>query len=157
MKLSLSLETSRQVRAAPEVVWEAFSAMLDWTLPGRRRGEACEVAAGRAGGPRVGDCLGYRLRPIWLPFSVPAQITRAEPGRELAWSGRWLGISVSRRIVFSPNAEGTWVTSREDLSGWVLALLRPLYSPRRLGEAGQLWMGELARRAEAMARYSSRV
>ncbi len=148
--LRLALCAGRQVPAPPEVVWEAFCAMLDWLGPGQYRGEVCQAAAGRPGGPRVGDRLGYRLRPIWLPFSVPAEITRSLPGRELAWRGRWLGITVRRRIGFSPNAGGTWVSSEEELAGWALALLRPFYSPRRLGAASQLWLDELARRAQAL-------
>lgn len=125
MSFTLDMTASRRVDAPPAAVWRAFCDMLDMSPQGPPP-------------PQV------TLRPLGWRWRVRARVATWRPERQLAWEGSWWGIRLVRGFSFEPVAGGTLVTSREALGGWAVILLRPVFSPRRLGRANQLWLAELA-------------
>lgn|GEM_PF-6915528 len=127
--LAVTLTASRHLRAPRDRVWRAFCQATGWEQ-WSRDGEAAS------------------LNPLGLPLRLTLTVVEAQEGRQVAWRGRGLGVQSRHEFSFRDQAGGCLVTSRETLSGWMLLLLRPFYSPHRLATSAQAWLAELAARSE---------
>lgn len=134
MSLSLSMTASRLINAPREQVWPAFLEMMGWDQMQWEEGPH----------PSLELCF----RPLGKQVTAQATSLDTDPGRRLSWQGKAAGISVRRDFIFRRAPGGTLVESREQVSGWPLLFLRPLYSPKAMGQANQAWLEELARRLE---------
>lgn len=142
MNLTLTLAASRLVRAPRQLVWRVFAEITDWP----------------SWDPAGGGVM--TVRPLGWPVRARATVTRARPGELVAWRVAWWGLvsSQSYTLTNAPaggmdgTMPGTLVEAREEITGWALLLLQPLYSPGRLSAESERWLKELATRAEALAR-----
>jgi hypothetical protein len=146
VKLNLTLEASRLVRAPRATVWQVFSDLTAW--PAWNPQSPRQAPGGQL---RAGARLDLWLRPLGLPLMVRAQVVEANPGQAVGWRGRAWGITTDQRYTFSDQGRHTLVGFRETLSGWTLLLARPWYSPRDLSGQAQQWLQALAARAESRA------
>lgn len=127
--LAVTLTASRHLRAPRDRVWRAFCQATGWERWSR-------------------DGESASLNPLGLPLRLTLTVVEAQDGRRVAWLGRGLGVQSRHEFSFHDQAGGCLVTSRETLSGWMLLLLRPFYSPRRLATNAQAWLAELAAHSE---------
>lgn len=127
--LVVTLSASRHLRAPRDRVWRAFCQATGWERWSR-------------------DGESASLNPLGVHLRLTLTVVEAQEGRRVAWQGRGLGIHSRHEFSFRDQAGGCLVTSRETLSGWMLLLLRPFYSPRRLANNAQAWLAELAARCE---------
>lgn len=142
MKLRLTLEAARLLRAPRPLVWQVFSELTAWPAWNPH----CRQAP--AGSLHEGARLEIMLRPLGLALTVRAQVTEAVPAQAVGWQGRAWGITSAQRYTFSDQGAHTLVSFSESLSGWPLLWLRPLYSPRRLSLQAQDWLKALAMECE---------
>lgn len=131
--LQVTLEAARHVRAPRLRAWAAFCRLTGWQ----------EWTAG---------ALEASLRPLGLPLPLRITVEEADLGRRVVWRGRGLGIASRHEFVFEDLGAGCRVTSRESLAGWMLLVLRPFYSPRRLAANAQAWLAGLGAMAEKETR-----
>lgn len=136
--LAMTLAASRHLRAPRERVWRAFCQATGWEQWSR-------------------DGQAASLNPLGLPLRLTLRVVEAQDGQRVAWQGQGLGIVSRHEFSFSDRAGGCLVTSRETLSGWMLLLLRPFYSPRRLAGKAQAWLAELAAQTEGRPPERARV
>ena len=127
--LSVTLAASRHLHAPRAAAWSAFCRATGWREWSR-------------GGQRA------TLNPLGLRLRVTVRVVEAQEGHRVAWRGQGLGIQSHHEFSFVDQAGGCLASSRETLSGWMLLLLRPFYSPRRLAVNAQAWLAELAVLAE---------
>lgn len=128
MKLSVTLNAERLIKAPPRRVWEAFIRLT--------------------GLDAVDGEQGFLVNPPGLKVRVPARLLSLEPLRSVAWRAGWLGIQSNREFHFLPEPGGTRVRSVERLEGWPLLAARIFVSPSKLGQKNQDWLGGLAKQAE---------
>lgn len=131
--LRVTLEAARHVAAPRTRAWAAFCRLTGWE----------EWSTGG---------LAASLRPLGLPLSLRVMVEEAEIGRRVVWRGRGLGIATRHEFSFDDLGGGCRVASRESLAGWMLLVLRPFYSPRRLATSAQTWLAGLAELAERETR-----
>ncbi len=144
MRLAVTLEAARLVRAPRAAVWRAFCELTGWDDWGR---------PGAAGaGPRL--VLG--VGPLGLTARARGRVLVVREGLEVGWRGRALGITSRQHYRFVDQPRGTLMEFREELEGWALLLTRPFYSPRRQSGLGQAWLAQLAARAEGPGAFSRR-
>lgn len=144
MKLNLTLEASRLVRAPRDRVWQVFSDLTAWPSWNPQ----CPGQAPRAS-LHAGARLDLWLRPLGLPLSVRAEVVEADPARAVSWRGRAWGITTQQRYTFRDQGRHTLVGFSESLGGWPLLLARPWYSPRTLSLQAQAWLQALASQSES--------
>jgi hypothetical protein len=130
VSLELALTASRLVPADRPRAWAAFARLSGL--------EHWDPAGGGEPPTLIPLGLPVRVRPVAVEVEAPARA---------AWRARGLGLRVEREIAFHQAEGGTLVESRERLAGWMLALLRPWYSPKRLGRENQRWLRLLAQAA----------
>lgn len=71
--------------------------------------------------------VGSRLRAGHRPFTFDCVVTHGEPGRRVAWTGRWLWFHGRHAFEFEPlGADDSRVRTVEVFTGWGAGLLRPL-------------------------------
>ena len=139
----LELRTEIDVTASPEAVWETLS-----DFGGYWRWNPMVVAAeGRAAeGERVS--LSYRSN-VGLHLSFEVRLTRVEPGRELRWLGRRLGVVGDHYFRLEPDGRGgTHLVHGEIFRG---PLVRPLaFGFERQRPVFEAFNAALRERAEAV-------
>ena len=128
------MTASRLISAPRDKVWPAFLEMMGWE----------QMHWDESPHPSLELCIGFMGRQV----TAEGTSLDTDPGRRLSWRGKAGGISVRRDFIFRGAPGGTLVESREQVSGWPLLLLRPLYSPKAMGQANQEWLEELAARVE---------
>lgn len=154
MRLTVTLEASRLVRAPRPVVWRVFSDLTAWpewnplcskaTIEPRRAGQAAPLE-------QEGLGFSFGLRPLGWPVTVRATVRAARPGELVAWQGRCWGVTSLHTYTFTDAPGGTLVHSHEEITGWTLLFLRAFYAPRRLSELNHQWLKALAQRSESLA------
>ncbi len=128
------MSASRLIAAPREQVWPAFLELMGWD----------QIQWDEGQHPSLELCF----RPMGKQVVAEATGLDTDLGRRLSWRGKAGGISVQRDFIFRRAPGGTLVESREKVSGWPLLLLRPLYSPKAMGQANQEWLEELAAQVE---------
>jgi uncharacterized protein YndB with AHSA1/START domain len=119
-----AIEESIDIEAPPERLYEMvsdLSRMGDWS-PENQGGRWLGGATGATKGARFKG----RNRNGWHRWSTVAQVVTADPGREVAWESRALGLKVALwRYRFAPNGTGgtTVIESTEDRRGGFMKVL----------------------------------
>jgi hypothetical protein len=119
------------IEAPGPAVWAVIGDVAGWPAwyPGFTVLELGEV---RPGAPMRWKLGGLTMRST---FAV------VNPGRELTWTGRFLGYKAVDQHLLEPAGNGrTTVTIRESLAG---PLLPPLYRPSQLQAGHQRWLTAL--------------
>lgn len=82
-----------------------------------------------------GDVVGgtiFRWKAAGLNITSTLQVV--DPPRQIGWTGVSLGMKAIHLWTFTPEGDGTRVTTEESLSGWMPTLIR-LFSPRFLEQS----------------------
>jgi hypothetical protein len=112
------IRTEIEIAAPPATVW---GVLVD--LPAYGRWNPMVVAAEGELEPGGSARLRYRSSlGVELPFAV--RITRAEPGRELRWVGRRLGVRGEHFFRLETTRAGTRLLHGEDFTGALAGLFR---------------------------------
>lgn len=96
----LELRTEIDVDASPEAVWGTLSDFAGYSL-----WNPMVVSAVGEAAEGEGVSLTYRSS-LGLRLSFRVRVTRVEPGRELRWLGRRLGVSGDHYFQLEPNGRG---------------------------------------------------
>jgi hypothetical protein len=127
------------IDASPDRVWDVLAGLRGWETwaPGFKLRALDAVEPGRA--------FRWSLNgtPLRSRFAV------VEPGRELSWTGSFLGFyHAVDRMVLTPENGRTRVTLQESLDG---PLVRLIYPPRKLRAGHETHLAALKRHIEARA------
>jgi uncharacterized protein YndB with AHSA1/START domain len=122
-----AIEESIDIAAPPERLYEMvadLSRMGEWS-PENQGGKWVGGATGAA----PGATFKGRNRNGWRRWSTKVRIVTADPGREVAWETKAMGMKVARWTYrFVPNGNGgtTVIESTEDQRGPVMNFVAPL-------------------------------
>jgi len=112
----LELRTEIDVDAPPQAVWDTLTDFARY----HRWNPMVVAAEGRAA---EGETVSLRFRSsVGLHLSFQVRITRVDPGRELRWLGRRLGVSGEHYFRLEPTERGTHIVHGEVFRG---SLVRP--------------------------------
>jgi hypothetical protein len=140
------IEESVEIQAPLPVVWRIFSTMEDW----KSWNTVCENCCIISGdGMALDTCFTFQMRPYYLPIKVMPTITKCEPGKEVIWEGRRLGIHAVHRFFFEEKEKSVKLTSSEVFSGPLLWLSKLIFIPKRLHRLTRQLMGSIKNQAEA--------
>lgn len=141
------MEETVAIAAPPQRVWEALTDLACW-----ERWSTVLVPTGAEPGAclAAGGDFSCCVRPLWFRVPFRARVLAAEPPRRLLWhAGAW-GVRARHEFLLADDGKGgTLFTSRERLSGWIVALGGLLPLRRRLLRLKRTFMDELKRRAES--------
>jgi len=104
-----------EVEARPEIVWDVLTAIDEWAQWNpdieeiSMEGELSE---------------GTRFRWKSGSASITSTLRVVQPHREVAWTGKALGLDAIHVYRLQPLNGGTTVTTEESWSGWVARLFR---------------------------------
>ena len=107
--------TEIEVDARPEVVWGVLTAIEEWpqwnpdVIETSMEGELSE---------------GTSFRWKSGPGTITSTLRVVQPPREVAWTGKTLGLHAIHVYRLQPLNGGTMVTTEESWSGWVARLFR---------------------------------
>jgi hypothetical protein len=112
------IRTEIEIAAPPATVW---AVLVD--LPAYGRWNPMVVAA--EGAVQSGGRASLRYRSsLGVELRFPVRITRADPGRELRWVGRRLGVRGEHSFRLEPSGAGTRLVHGEVFSGALAGVLR---------------------------------
>jgi hypothetical protein len=104
-----------EVDARPEVVWDVLTAIDEWpqwnpdVTEASMEGELSE---------------GTRFRWKSGRATITSTLRVVQPPREVAWTGKTLGLDAIHLFRLQPLNGGTVVTTEESWNGWVARLFR---------------------------------
>jgi len=137
------------IRATVSVVWRVFSSIENWG----QWNSVCTDCSVLEGEGLVRDaCLSFRLKPYSLPIHIQPRITSCEPGREVVWKGKRLGLHAVHRFTFKQRGEEVVVRSTEKLAGPLLFVSKLLGIPSELHRLTRLLLEEIKKQAESASR-----
>ena len=121
--MTLAVEDSIHVGAAPEKVWRLVSDPFGW----RFWWPQCKSAETVDRKPlRDGSQLEMTLQLGLVPFTVRATVEIAQPPRALLWIGKAFGVTARHAFYLEAKPNGTRVRERETFDGGGLLLFRLL-------------------------------
>jgi hypothetical protein len=139
------IEESVEIQAPLPVVWRVFSTMEDW----QSWNTVCENCCIISGDGMAQDtCFTFQMRPYYLPIKVMPTITKCEPGKEVVWEGRRLGVHAVHRFFFEEKEKFVKLTSSEVFSGPLLWLSKLIFIPKRLHRLTRQLMSSIKNQAE---------
>lgn len=99
-----------RIQAPMAVVWQTFSNLDRW----KDWNTACERCCFTSGDRLAeGACFTFVVKPFIFPLQVEPRVISCDPGREVIWEGRRLGISAVHTWRFRETAEGVLMESTE--------------------------------------------
>ena len=138
-------EGSTRIAAPPETVWAVISDIAAWPTWNP------EIRSVTFDGPlKPGSEFRWRSGPS----SLVSRLEVVDPPREIAWTGRTMGIRAVHVFRFEEADGGTLARSEESWSGLLPSLLRS-FSRRRIQRAIDHALGTL--RSEAERRAAERI
>ena len=140
------IEESVEIKAPLPVVWRVFSTMEDWQSWNTVCENCCIISGD---GMAQNTCFTFQMRPYYLPIKVMPTITKCEPGKEVVWEGRRLGVHAVHRFFFEEKEKSVKLTSSEVFSGPLLWLSKLIFIPKRLHHLTQQLMASIKDQAEA--------
>jgi hypothetical protein len=108
-------ESSIEVAAAPEVVWDTIADFERWPAWNT------DVRSMSLDGP-VAEGTTFRWKAG--PGTITSTLRSVERPREIGWTGKTLGIHAVHVWRFEPRGGRTFVRTAESFAGWVPRLLR---------------------------------
>lgn len=140
------IEEKIEIQAPLSRVWQVFTVLADW----QRWNSVCRDCCLLAGEQMAaGTCFSFQLRPYRLPIRIQLHITRCDPGREVIWEGRRLGVHGIHRFEFQEQGDTVILTSTEKLGGPLFFLSRLLLVPQRLHQLSRQLLWDIKKAAEA--------
>jgi hypothetical protein len=147
-RTAMIIEDVVDIEAPLPVVWDVFSRLENWSEWNSVCG-SCVLVEGEGFGR--GACFSFTLRPYFVPIRITPRVTRCEPGREVVWEGKRLGVRARHRFRFEE--AGPWVRlhSVEEFTGALLWLSHLLRVPARLHRLSGKLLREIKTQSERCA------
>ena len=134
------------IKAPIDVVWRIFSNVDRW----KDWNTACESCRFTSGDHLAeGACFTFVVKPFIFPLQVEPRVVSCDPGREVVWEGRRLGISAVHTWRFQKKADGVLLESIETFRGPLLLIGHVLRVPRRLHRLTVGMLDQIKRHSEA--------
>lgn len=135
-----------QIKAPIAVVWRVFSNLNEWN----DWNTACASCRFTSGDRLVeGACFSFVVKPFIFPLRVQPRVVSCDPGREVVWEGKRLGISAVHTWRFREAADGVRMESTESFRGPLLLLAHLAGVPRRLHQLTVEMLDHIKRYSEA--------
>ena len=99
-----------RIQAPMAVVWRTFSDLDRWKDWNTACASCCFTSGDRLA---EGACFTFVVKPFIFPLQVEPRVVRCDPGREVIWEGRRLGISAVHTWRFRETADGVVMESTE--------------------------------------------
>ena len=141
-----------EISAPMPVVWAVFSALEEWD-DWNTACQSCHLIEGAE--MAVGASFSFVVRPFSLPIKVEPRITKCEPGQEVVWEGKRLGIHAVHTWTFREINGRVTLISHEEFSGPLIWLARLILVPRRLHSLTRQLLASVKKESEA--RYRAHV
>jgi hypothetical protein len=140
------IQANVHIQAPMAVVWRIFSHLDEW----KDWNTACAGCRFTSGDQLAeGACLTFVVKPFVFPLRVQPRVVSCEPGREVVWQGRRLGISAVHTWRFRETAAGVRMESVEVFRGPLLLIGRLLGVPKRLHRLTVGMLDQIKRYSEA--------
>ncbi len=140
------IEEKIEIQAPLSRVWQVFASLAAW----ERWNSVCQDCCLLEGEEMAaGTCFAFKLRPYRLPIEIQLRITKCDPGREVVWEGKRLGVYGVHRFAFQEQGDKVILTSTEELGGPLFFLSRLLFVPQRLHQLSKQLLQDIKKAAEA--------
>jgi hypothetical protein len=126
------------IQALPDAVWKVHSDISAWS------GWHPDITKAELNGPlAIGSAFHWRAGGA----SLRSKLEVVDPNKQLAWTGKSVGVQARHVWTLTQQGNGTLVTTRESLDGW-LARVLSLIMPKMLDKSLDAWLQGLKRRVE---------
>jgi hypothetical protein len=133
------------IKAPIATVWRTFSNLDHW----KDWNTACESCCFTSGDHLAqGACFTFVVKPFIFPLQVEPRVVSCDPGREVIWEGKRLGISAVHVWRFQETADGVLLESIETFRGPLLLMGRLIGVPRRLHRLTVEMLDQIKRHSE---------
>ena len=146
--MALEVKHFNRIAAPPEKVWEQFADVMGWPswIP-TFRGASWVEGEAWTDGSRLRMTMG--LGPATL--GVDVTIVNVDLPRSIAWTGRRFGVTSIHTWTFTPDRDGTIMTSEEVFDGPAPQLLGVTGLRPMISRITELWMDSLQKKVEETA------
>lgn len=142
------IQETIEIRASLSVVWDVFSRLDQWN-DWNSVCEGCALVDGDSFGQGV--CFSFTLRPYVFPIKITPRVIRCEPGREVIWEGRRLGVHARHRFTFEEVDNGVCLHSVEEFAGALLWVSHLFFVPSRLHSLSRKLLQDIKAHSERLA------
>jgi uncharacterized membrane protein len=142
------VEEEIEINAPLPVVWRIFSKMEEWD-DWNSAIRSCALVEGDE--MNTGTCFSFVIRPLKFPIRVQPKIVKCDPGREVVWEGKRLGIHASHRWHFRESDGKVILLSVETFRGPLVWFSYLFMVPRRLHHLTVEFLQSVKKAAEACA------
>jgi uncharacterized protein YndB with AHSA1/START domain len=127
------------IETPPNIVWNIQTDIDNWS------GWQPDITESKLQGPlAVGCAFRWKSRDL----NVTSTIQVLEQNQKISWTGRSLGTHAKHAWAFTPQDNGTLVTTEESMDGWSIRLLK-LVRPQFLDNSLDRWLRNLKIKAES--------
>jgi len=127
------------IEAPPQTVWNIQTDINNWSK------WQPATTASKLGSPlAVGSVFRWRTGGL----NVTSTVQVLEPNDLIGWTGKSLGAQAKHIWKFTPQNNGTLVTTEESMEGWSVRLLK-LVMPKFLDNSLNTWLRNLKIQAES--------
>ena len=137
--MTISVEYSLEVQAKAEKLWDILTDVDSW--PSWQGTPFVKLST--PGSIMEGSTFVAKLGGLKWNLAV----TKAERPRKIVWVGRRLGLKGIHEWEFNEAGGKTRVTTRENMTGWMLFLIYPI-AKKGLSNTDEKWLADLKTRAE---------
>ena len=134
------LVTERNVfiQALPDAVWKVHTDVRTWSEwnTGIAHAEARDPL-------EVGKTFRWKSGGI----TITSTVLLMQVNERIGWSGKAVGSRAKHLWILTPEANGTRVTTRESMEGWLPNVMKFL-TPKMLEKSLDAWLQDLKRRVE---------
>lgn len=143
--MALEIKHFNRIAAPPEKVWEQFADVEGWPswIP-TFRGARWSEGEAWTDGSRLRMTMG--LGPATL--GVDVTIVNVDLPHSIAWTGRRFGVTSIHTWTFTPDRDGTIMTSEEVFDGPAPQLLGVTGLSPMISRITEYWMDSLQKRVE---------
>ncbi len=143
--MALEIKHFNRIAAPPEKVWEQFADVEGWPswIP-TFRGARWSEGEAWTDGARLRMTMG--LGPATL--GVDVTIVNVDLPHSIAWTGRRFGVTSIHTWTFTPDRDGTIMTSEEVFDGPAPQLLGVTGLSPMISRITEYWMDSLQKRVE---------
>jgi hypothetical protein len=140
------IEAQVHIKAPLAVVWRIFSHLERW----KDWNTACESCRFTSGNDLAeGACFVFVVKPFIFPLQVEPRVVSCDPGREVIWEGKRLGISAVHTWRFRETGDGVLLESIETFQGPLLPIGHLLAVPKRLHRLTVEMLDQIKRHSES--------
>jgi len=130
-----------RIKGPIAMVWRVFSHLNEW----KDWNTACSSCRFTSGDSLAeGACFAFVVKP----FIFPVRVASCDPGREVVWKGKRLGVCAVHTWRFREDAEGVLLESIEIFRGPLLLMGRLVGIPGRLHRLTVDMLDQIKRHSE---------